>query len=315
MNDQPFLKFFHRDWLADSALRMCSRAARGLWIDMLSLMADAEEFGVLPFGITDAPEALSNACGGSPKEIETLLRELGRRGVYSVREDGYIYSRRLVRDHQKFIVMSRLGKNGARSRYNENSDSAIAENAETAIAESGVSAMASDTIPAITENTKDAMPPESQKLRDSHLVTLGDATSAAEAAPVALIPGVKPAKSRTPRQQKIPDPHQIAAYQLLDAVYPVVVEHHEIALSRQAWRDRNKAAALDFVRQGKTSQQVLERLRAAYSGAGGGFYGGIVMLAKLAEHWAAIGRDDSGGVSTSAQKSAIEYLERNGRSA
>ncbi len=95
---------------------------------------------------------------------------------------------------------------------------------------------------------------------------------------------------RQPRQQKLPDPHQIAAYQLLDAVYPVVVEHHEIALSRQAWRDRNKSAALDFVRQGKTSQQVLERLQAAYSGAGGGFYGGIVMLAKLAEHWGAIGR-------------------------
>ena len=142
MNDQPFLKFFHRDWLADSALRMCSRAARGLWIDMLSLMADAEEFGVLPFGVNDAPEALSNACGGSPKEIETLLRELGRRGVYSVREDGYIFSRRLVRDHQKFIVMSRLGKNGARSRYNENSDSAIAENADTAITKSNEAAIA-----------------------------------------------------------------------------------------------------------------------------------------------------------------------------
>ncbi|NNM92085.1 MAG: helix-turn-helix domain-containing protein [Candidatus Eremiobacteraeota bacterium] len=116
--------------------------------------------------------------------------------------------------------------------------------------------------------------------------------------------------SRHPRQQKLPDPHQLAAHQLLDAAFAVVSEHHDLALSRQAWRNRNKAAALDLVRQGKTSEQVCDMLRAAYSGAGGGFYGGIVMLAKLAEHWPAIAR---GGNLGGASPAAAAYMARNGR--
>ena len=178
MAEQPYLKFFHRDWLADSALRMCSRAARGLWIDMLALMADAAEFGILPFGLDDAPEALSNACGGSPKEIESLLRELARRGVYSIREDGSIYSRRLVRDHVRFVAMSKLGKNGAESRYSgnanhaiaKNSNPAIAENAESAIAENAESAIAENEESGIAENEESGIAhiyTEAQKLRIS----------------------------------------------------------------------------------------------------------------------------------------------------
>ena len=176
MADQPFLKFFHRDWLADSALRMCSRAARGLWIDMLALMADAEEFGVLPFGEAEAPEALSNACGGSPKEIAALLGELARRGVYSIREDGCIYSRRLTRDHKQFVTMSRLGRSGAQSRYSvaiaetrnpaiaETSDPAIAENDNHAIAENEDSSIAENEDSAIAENGNPAI---ARKLRSS----------------------------------------------------------------------------------------------------------------------------------------------------
>lgn len=150
---------------------------------------------------------------------------------------------------------------------------------------------------------------------DSHLVTLGDATVTADAAPIAPFsePQEQP-KTRAPRQQKIPNPHELAAHQLLDAAFAVVVEHHELALSRQAWRDRNKAAALDFVRQGKSAEQVCDMLRAAYSGAGAGFYAGIVMLGKLAEHWPAIARaDDSGGATPAAKAAAAAYMARNAR--
>lgn len=119
---------------------------------------------------------------------------------------------------------------------------------------------------------------------------------------------------RSPREQKLPDPHQLAAYKLLDDAFAVVSEHHDLALSRQAWRNRNKAAALDLVRQGKTVEQVCDMLRAAYAGAGGGFYSGIVMLAKLAEHWPAIARADaSGGASPAAKRAAADYVARNGR--
>ncbi len=141
------------------------------------------------------------------------------------------------------------------------------------------------------------------------------APSAADAAPAAALFEAPPALNpRTPRQQRLPDPHELAAHQLLDAAFAVVTEHHELALSRKAWRDRNKTAALDFVRQGKTVEQVCDILRAAYSGAGGGFYTGIVMLGKLAEHWPAIARaDDSGGASPAARAAAKSYMARNAR--
>jgi len=44
---QPWLKFFPSDWRADPALRMCSLAARGLWIEMLCLMHEARPHGSL----------------------------------------------------------------------------------------------------------------------------------------------------------------------------------------------------------------------------------------------------------------------------
>jgi uncharacterized protein YdaU (DUF1376 family) len=80
----------------------------------------------------------------------------------------------------------------------------------------------------------------------------------------------------------------LAAYLILDAVYPVVLERHpDLGMSRDKWRKSNKAAALDFGEQGKTPEQVVMVLERAY-GEHSKFYGGIVMLDKLALHWAAL---------------------------
>lgn len=37
----PWLKFYPTDWRSDPALKMCSLAARGLWIEMIALMHEA----------------------------------------------------------------------------------------------------------------------------------------------------------------------------------------------------------------------------------------------------------------------------------
>ena len=167
---QAFLKFYPKDWIGDSSLRMCSLAARGIWIDLLALMAGAQEFGVLPFSEAQAPEIIANACGGAPKQIEALLRELKARGVYSIREDGCIVSRRLLRDHAAFQKMSALGQRGSIIRYSENGESAIAKTHHPAIAESDESAIAETSEIAMAENAKPAITRklrslETQKLR------------------------------------------------------------------------------------------------------------------------------------------------------
>ena len=46
----PLLKFYPSDWLSDEALRGCSPAARGLWVDMICLMAKSKKHGYLLAG-------------------------------------------------------------------------------------------------------------------------------------------------------------------------------------------------------------------------------------------------------------------------
>lgn len=121
---QPWGKWYWADWRADVPLRMCGFAARGLWADMLSLMAEAAHFGLLLVkGLPPSTRQLAGLLGGSHKEIEQLLGELGEAGVYSRIGDpeeaatavptdvaamlpeglpnGIIISRRMIRDKAK----------------------------------------------------------------------------------------------------------------------------------------------------------------------------------------------------------------------
>ena len=45
--DNPWMKFYTADWRSDPALRMCSMAARGLWVEMICLMHEATPYGQL----------------------------------------------------------------------------------------------------------------------------------------------------------------------------------------------------------------------------------------------------------------------------
>ncbi len=94
----PWLKFYPGDWLSDEALRGCSPAARGLWVDMLCLMAKSKRHGYLMAG--DRPmgaEHIARIFGESLERTSELLVELAQAGVYSVEQDT-IFSRRMVKD-------------------------------------------------------------------------------------------------------------------------------------------------------------------------------------------------------------------------
>lgn len=115
---------------------------------------------------------------------------------------------------------------------------------------------------------------------------------------------------------KTPDVN-LDAYRVLDAVYPIVCEQHpDLGMSRDKWRKSNKGAALDFVAQGKSPDQIIETLRIAY-GPQSKFYGGIVMLDKLAQHWAALLRSKTGagadGRSMPTDRGAEFYAQVNSK--
>ena len=96
------MKWYPADWRQEPTLRVCSRAARSLWQDMLGLMHEAEPYGYLTFaGKPMTVKQLAAILGDREKDIEKWLAELSEAGVYSVDERGCIYSRRMVRDKEK----------------------------------------------------------------------------------------------------------------------------------------------------------------------------------------------------------------------
>lgn len=133
---QPWIKWYTRDWRADAPLRMCSYAARGLWADLITLMAESRQFGFLLIeGVVPTAKQLAGLLGGSEKEIAKLRSELGEANVYSVTGSdmpddvaalvpsdmphGVILSRRMVRDKAKADRDRDNGKGGGNPKLTQ----------------------------------------------------------------------------------------------------------------------------------------------------------------------------------------------------
>lgn len=96
----PAMMFYPGDWMKDTAVRACSLAARGLWIDLLCLMCEGDRRGYLsaPSGKPYSLEQIARMTGCSTDEASRLLEELETSGVFSRSVHGTIFSRRIARD-------------------------------------------------------------------------------------------------------------------------------------------------------------------------------------------------------------------------
>src|SRR3954447_3880710 len=96
----PWMKFYPSDWRADPALRMCSLAARGLWVELIGYMHEGSPYGYLTInGVGPRIKDIAALVGRPVSETRKAIAELEARHVFS-REamQGTIYSRRMVRD-------------------------------------------------------------------------------------------------------------------------------------------------------------------------------------------------------------------------
>lgn len=99
---RPWFKWYPSDWRGEPALRMVSRAARSVWIDMLGLMHESTLVGYLLLnGKRPTPEQLARVLGDDIRDLSGWLDELAAAGVYSETEEGVIYSRRMLRDVER----------------------------------------------------------------------------------------------------------------------------------------------------------------------------------------------------------------------
>jgi len=110
---RPAFQFYPGDWQHDAALRSCSVAARGLWIEMMCVMHQADPYGTLTLnGDKIDLLQLARMVGATAKEVTRWLGELETAGAFSRDDDGHIYSRRMVRDERVRNARADGGKNG-----------------------------------------------------------------------------------------------------------------------------------------------------------------------------------------------------------
>lgn len=187
----PWLKFWPRDWRGDQALRACSLAARGLWIEMIAIMHEAEPYGCLVLNDRPIPPAmLARQVGAEVAETEMLLSELEAAGVVRRKRTGILYSPRMVRD----AVRARKGDENAAKRWRKPDENPSAAKCEAAENTEGIAA------PNGSSAFYPLGPPEEQK---------AEGRIQRESCPAALQPdaaGARPPEPRPPPPAPQPAP-------------------------------------------------------------------------------------------------------------
>jgi HNH endonuclease len=106
-------KFFWPDWRSDPGLRKCSLSARGLWMEMLCIAAEAQPTGyVLVNGRTLSTTDLAQLAGAPEADVQSALAELDAAGVFSRDRKGRIYNRRMMKDVKRAAENQKNGKGG-----------------------------------------------------------------------------------------------------------------------------------------------------------------------------------------------------------
>lgn len=125
----PWSKFYWADWRSDPRLRMCGLAARGLWIEMLALMHEAEPYGHLVVSGNAPTDAQLGVLVGAPStQVPELLGELERAGVFSRTRKGTIYSRRMLRDEKRVLTAQKNGKTGGNPKLSKQTTNSPLDN-------------------------------------------------------------------------------------------------------------------------------------------------------------------------------------------
>lgn len=111
------MPFYTGDWLRCPELRVLPPDIRGLWMDMLCYMWESVERGVMvmpngqPCTKDDVVRIIGTDSSGSTGWLDVLIENK----VCEVREDGAIYSRRMVKDNLISEKRRLAGKKGGES--------------------------------------------------------------------------------------------------------------------------------------------------------------------------------------------------------
>lgn len=85
---RPSFQFYPGDWLGNSNLRRCTHAEKGVWIDVMCLMHDSEEYGVLRWSLKE----IASAVGCKLADLKSLITKGVLKGSDTLLEEALTYT-------------------------------------------------------------------------------------------------------------------------------------------------------------------------------------------------------------------------------
>jgi hypothetical protein len=100
----PYLTWFPGDWRKDPCVQCLDLEHKGAWFEMLNLMHESEERGVLRMQVED----LAVVLGIAPTKCQQIVNKLLQTEVASRQQNtGYLMNRRMVRETAHYQDISR----------------------------------------------------------------------------------------------------------------------------------------------------------------------------------------------------------------
>ena len=114
----PAIQFYPGDWHKDQGVQALDLAQRGAWFELLLMMHDSDERGVLLVNGAPMPDAvIARRLGLDNQSANQILTTLLTYGVASRRNiDGALFCRRMVKDENLRQVRTAAGKKGGNPR-------------------------------------------------------------------------------------------------------------------------------------------------------------------------------------------------------
>jgi len=114
----PSIQFYPADWRKDPGIRALSYEDRGIWFEILCIMHESEQRGVLLLnGKSMSNTALAHILGLDKQTLTKALTNILEVGVASLDEEsGALINRRMVRDEKLRQVRTNCGKLGGNPR-------------------------------------------------------------------------------------------------------------------------------------------------------------------------------------------------------
>jgi len=110
----PSMHFYPADWRKDLAVQSLDYFDRGVWFELLCLMHESDERGVLLLNGRPMPRpVIARLLGLTLEVLDVTLNRIVENGVARQRADGAIYSKRMVADEAFCDKRRTAGRIGA----------------------------------------------------------------------------------------------------------------------------------------------------------------------------------------------------------